>query len=105
MEVSKLNILDEINKSNIIILLATDANLFKFGFGFEDAVYKLLSDEKIQTRTTVDERIRFIEQVIRKDKNWMKEIERKAKERKLPVDTMLHRDAHWIFEKENHEKK
>jgi len=39
--ISEIDVKSEIEKKDVIILLSTDANLYKFAFGFIDQVYEL----------------------------------------------------------------
>ncbi|MBT5933250.1 MAG: hypothetical protein HOH34_07920 [Flavobacteriales bacterium] len=45
--VNDINVLREVEKHNLILLIATDAMLYKFAFGFIDQLYELyqLSDK------------------------------------------------------------
>ena len=39
--VNDINVLREVEKHNLILLIATDATLYKFAFGFIDQLYEL----------------------------------------------------------------
>jgi hypothetical protein len=39
IKVSDINIIDEVEKNDVVILMSTDANLYKFAFGFIDQLY------------------------------------------------------------------
>ena len=39
LKVSDINIIDEVEKNDVIILMSTDANLYKFAFGFVDQLF------------------------------------------------------------------
>lgn len=47
-----------------------------------------------------DERITSIISAIKADNKWMKEVARKAKEKKIPLDSMLMLDAEWVIGQE-----
>lgn len=40
LSVSDVNIVQEVEKNDIVIIICTDANLFKFAFGFVDVLYE-----------------------------------------------------------------
>ncbi len=40
LNVSDINIIEEVEKNDVVILMSTDANLFKFAFGFIDQLYE-----------------------------------------------------------------
>jgi hypothetical protein len=107
-DIDKIDVLKEINESDVVIYLSTDANLHRFAFGFEDKVYDLLrkgTGFHAMYDSTREARIRFIEQVIRNDSHWFQEIKRKAKEGNISVEEMLRKDAMWLYEKEKNQKK
>ncbi len=107
-DIKQVNVLNEIEKSDVIIYLSTDATLRKFAFGFEDKVYDLLkkeADKKAISDSTQENRIYFIEQVIRNDSIWFQEIKRKARVKNISVEEMLRKDAMWLYEKEKNQKK
>jgi hypothetical protein len=85
----QLSLSDEISKHDVFILMATEANLPGFGWGFPEAAYKILYEKHLH------DRIQNLMEYIRTDKNWMKHIEEKARQRGIPVDSMLYLDADW----------
>ncbi len=85
----QLSLADEISKHDVIILMATEANLPGFGWGFPEAASKLLYKRHLQ------DRIQNLMDYIRTDRNWMRHIEEKARQRGIPVDSMLYLDAEW----------
>jgi hypothetical protein len=48
-KVKDLKILDEIGKFDVIIVLSTETNLFKFGFGFIDNFYEAIFKKQKKT--------------------------------------------------------
>lgn len=46
LNVNDIDIVSEIEKNDVILLLCTDANLYKFAFGFIDLLYEIYFDEK-----------------------------------------------------------
>ena len=45
LEVSTINIKEKAEENDVIILLSTDANLYKFAFGFIEELYEAYLDE------------------------------------------------------------
>jgi len=45
-EVKNMNVLEEMNKSDVVMILATEANLFRLGFGFIEEAYESLRQEE-----------------------------------------------------------
>ena len=46
-EVKNISFINEINNSDVVVLLATEANLSRLGFGFIEEGYKMLLNEKL----------------------------------------------------------
>jgi hypothetical protein len=62
----------------------------------------LLSEELYEMSLEIDKKIKEMQNLInyiRSDKEWMIEIEKKALEKNIPVDSVLYIDAKWILEK------
>jgi hypothetical protein len=100
-KVSSLNILDEIKKQQFVILLFTDANLYKFPYGFlEDAVNAFRHPEQssIISPEEKEKRIQLIMSKMRKSKESVEMIKQKALRKKVSFEEMLRLDANWIFE-------
>ena len=52
-------------------------------------------------KKTREERIKEIEDGIRKSADWMNSITQKAKDRKIPVDSMIKLDATWMVDEQD----
>lgn len=44
IEVKDINLVKEVEKNDVVVVLATDANLYQFGFGFFDQMYERLKN-------------------------------------------------------------
>ncbi|MCX6234661.1 MAG: hypothetical protein NT175_08060 [Bacteroidetes bacterium] len=106
-DIKQINVLDEIERCDVVVILSTDANLYKFAFGFEEDVYNLIKQkQELAVNQELDEdRIRTIELDIRNDSTWFNEIKQKAIKKGITVEEMLKLDAKWVYMKENHNKK
>lgn len=98
--VKDLDILGELISADFVILMATDANLYKFDFGFTDTVYDLITAQDRQADTVREEKIRQLESVIRNDPNWMEVIRKKAEEWNKTVEEVIRMDATWMVDHE-----
>ncbi len=47
IKVSEVNIIEEVEKNDVVILMSTDANLYKFAFGFIDQLYEAYFPGKV----------------------------------------------------------
>jgi hypothetical protein len=98
-------------KTDVFILLVTEANLPRFPWGFvTTALHDLdpknmnLVQEKPGNATDIEEELKIHIRNIRADKNWMKDIERKATDKNISVDSMLILDATWMMEYKKSQK-
>lgn len=91
--VHKLDKKEEILSRNVILLMATEDNLHRFGFGFlEDYKYILEGVESPK-----DKEIKRLEESIRNNPEWMKFIYIQAKERNQTVDQTVRANAIHLF--------
>lgn len=91
---------NEIFNTDLVILMTTEANLYKFPYGFQNIFNpKPIDDSLFQHRvqSTMD--------YIRKQKKWMAKIEKKAKKRGVSVDSMLYLDARFMVKKKMEKEK
>ncbi len=94
IEVGDIDLETELKNHDIFIIMGTEATLPALGWGFIENVYYLIkngSPTEILFRKKVDELIAYI----RTDKNWMRAIEKKARESNISIDSMLVIDAKW----------
>lgn len=86
---NQLDIMDEIGKHDVIILMSTGPNLPGLGWGFIQNTYNILFDKHLK------QEVIGLAHYIRSDRKWMDHIIRKARDRNIPVDSMLMLDAEW----------
>ncbi|HNS17125.1 MAG TPA: hypothetical protein PKH94_00775 [Bacteroidales bacterium] len=103
--VKDLDIAGELKSADFVILMATDATLSKFDFGFTDQVYDLITVEGRQAASKRAALILTAERDIRNNKEWMETIKAKASKRNISVDEMIHLDAVWMVDKKLNEEK
>ncbi len=89
----------EIHRNNFIIILATEANLYKFGFNFIERLYGIYTGagDPVADQKRLEAEIMKEERVIRDDENWMKTMRKKAAEKNLPLDTVIRQDAIYMI--------
>ncbi len=94
---NQLNLKEEIAKNDVIIIMATEANLPKFGWGFIEETYNLFKGIKTKKTSDIEYRSKLtnLRNYIKTDKRWMKKIEQKANLRDISVDSMITIDAAW----------
>ena len=91
--VSKLDLHEEINKRDIILILATEQNLSNFGFGFIEKTFAILNDKNVLNK----EKLNYYINSIKSSPEYLKQIEQKALARNIPIDSMLFLDAKWLY--------
>lgn len=83
---------DAINHTDLVIMIATDANLYKFPYGFINQVEDL-SNQKLKQLTN-----QYITK-IKSSPEWLKNIGVKAKERGISLEEAIYRDALYLAKK------
>ena len=93
-----LSQMKEIEKSQVVFIMATECNMDKLGWGFIRTAFKyFVLEENIDS---LELRVLKFKNNILSDKDWLKAIELKAKQNKVPLDTMIMRDARYMAEME-----
>lgn len=96
-KIQDLNIIEEINRHDVIIVMSTDVHLPNLGWNFFETIFGYYNgtvpayflDPKYY------QKIKETMDYIRSDKAWFANIEKKAEQQKIPVDSMLYIDAEW----------
>jgi hypothetical protein len=93
-----LSQMKEIEKSDVVFIMATECNMDKLGWGFISSAYKyFVLEENIDS---FELRVQKFKNNILSDAVWLKSIEEKAKQNKVSLDTMIMRDARYLAEME-----
>ena len=98
--VALVDLKEEIKKFDLIILLQTEPNLNKFGFGFIDRAYDMffVSGDGIDRKS---DRLKYFMEIIKADKKWFNLIKEKAKKQNISIEQALHNDAVYMIEQKN----
>lgn len=105
-QISSLDILEEIKRQQFVILLFTDANLYKFPSGFLDDVtraYRHPEKFGVVDPAEKEKRVQEIMASIRANKEWSESIRQKAVKKNITFEEMLRIDANWVFEQNRSE--
>lgn len=92
----EVNILDEVKKNDVIVLMTTDANLPDFPFGFID---DLSNAYDLSNRTNDSKREKVIQGFIRAIKNtpeWLKMIKKQAIDQNVDLKTAIRNNAEFM---------
>jgi hypothetical protein len=83
--------LDAVTNHDVVMIMATEANLYSLGWGFiGDAFDRFVAHRVVQP---TDDLVQRYETEIRMNDTWMKDIRRKAEEKGIDVDSMVRLDA------------
>ncbi|MBU1010546.1 MAG: hypothetical protein KKD74_10450 [Bacteroidetes bacterium] len=91
-----VDLMTEISHTDIILLLQTDANMNRFGFGFIDELYQAIIEEGDGGLEKAAEIQKIIEG-IRSNKEYMQMVREKAAKRGISEEEMLIIDAGWVW--------
>ncbi len=91
---------DAIAGSDIVVVEFTEANMGDLGFGFPDAVCRVMHLHEDQQSIKRD-RILEMRNKIKSQPEWMKAILEKARQRNISVDSMVTVDATYMVEHQN----
>jgi hypothetical protein len=93
-----LSQMKDIESSDVVFIMATECNMDKLGWGFISNAYKyFVMEENIDS---FELRVQKFKKNILSDEAWMKAIGEKARQNKVPLDTMIMRDARYMAEME-----
>ena len=101
---SKINLLSEISGCDVVILLATEANLPRFPWGFDQQALHALSDPAKAKSEYRRMHVAYIEMGIRKDENWFNKIKSQAEKENQNIDSAVRKNAEWVFDWQQEEK-
>ena len=90
--------MQDIEKSKIVFLMATECNMDKLGWGFIPSAFNffVIGESKDSYESLV---LKFRNNIL-SDGAWTKAIAEKAKQNNVPLDTMIMRDARYMAEME-----
>lgn len=89
---------ENVTKHQVVLLMVSETNLAKFGWGFVNGAYARFGDPNFTV--SMSERVRSNEEVIRADETWMESIKIKAMQKGISVDSMVHLDAVYLAEQQ-----
>ncbi len=99
--VSEIDSRSEVEKNDVVFILLTEANLFKFAFGFIDTLHSLYAQRDYKPTPELFDKL-YVDahiQNIKANKRLYRNIEQKAKKRGISTDEMLHVEVKSIIEK------
>lgn len=103
IETSQIDLKEQIANHDVIIIMATEATLPDFGWGFIENTYNIFKGIKSKDEFDAEFQTKIVNMrnYIKTDKKWMQDIEKKAVLNKVSVDSMVTLDAIWQIQHEN----
>jgi hypothetical protein len=93
---------NEIAKHDVIIIMATEATLPSFGWGFIEDAFEVYAhnkpDNPVRHEDAFQREVINMIRYIKTDEKWYSMIKKKAAKNGIPVDSMLVLDATWMIE-------
>jgi hypothetical protein len=99
---------DEIAKHDVIIIMATEATLPSFGWGFIEDAFEVFAhnkpDNPVEPEDAFHKKVTNLINYIKTDEKWYLSVKKKAAKKGIPLDSMLMLDATWLIEQEAKKK-
>lgn len=97
----------EIEESDLILIWSTEAAYHNFDLGFVNSYIQILEGyytkpEKLESGR--EGRIQYYISMIKNNKQWLGDVKEKARERGIPLEEMIRKDAEYMVDQENKNK-
>jgi hypothetical protein len=92
--VDSVDVKRRVLQTDFIVIVSTEINLNRLGFGFFDLATNALRGKITPTTKELND----YKSEIKNNKEWMDQIKVKAKQKNISNDSMLSLDANWIFQ-------
>ena len=89
-----------VREPDVIIILATEANLPRLGWGFIEDACKLFHGYKIPQQSEYLKKVNTVRNQIKANSGWMDLIATKAADKNISIDSMVTLDAIWVIDQE-----
>ena len=96
LAINDIDPLYEVEQTDLVIIIATEANLFKFPFGFQD----VLHPKTIIIDSAFKARVESLSNYIKTTEIWYNNIKATAKRKHIPVDSALKIEASYTIREE-----
>ncbi len=104
--VEDVNIQQEVEENDVVVILCTEGNLFRFAFGFIDRLYVAYYD-KVQLSLEQYRRERLLHyiQSIKTTPEWLENVRQQALEKEIPLEQSIRENAEYMLSLEEKENK
>lgn len=91
---SELNLKEQLMKHDVVVIMATEANLPNLGWGFVEKAARVFSPTpEEQQKADFDQKVKALTDYIKTDKAWLEAIRKKADAKNISLDSMVLLDA------------
>ncbi len=98
--VEDLNLENELPNKEVVIMMGTEAFLRDFPWGAEQRLYEYYNGTYSFDALRLESKLSQMKERIQKDKEWLGHLKDKARKEGISLDSMIHKDALSIVEKE-----
>ena len=99
--VDDIDIKEEIEKNDMILILSTDANLYKFAFGFIDQTYNEYYNKEYKIKKANEDAVNKYIQDIKNTPEWIKSVKEKAKRKGTSLEEEIRKNAEYMVREDN----
>ncbi len=104
IERKNVDLLLRVLDNDFVIILLTDANMYRFGFDFVEQLHQAIQQHESLSESDLNE-LQEIIAGIRSSDDWMKLVRQKASERNINEEEMLRLDAFWVLQNNKQQPK
>lgn len=98
--ISQINVVEELEKNDVVMFLVTEGTMHKYPFGFIDKVYNEYSGNPILVDTVVQNKFIKYKNAIINNAEWLENIKNKAIIEKISLEEMITKNVMWMIENE-----
>lgn len=95
-----LNFGNEIKNHDVIMIMATEANLKKIGWGFIENAYTYFTKPELPHSDAYYVRLRRLFNYIKTDAKWFEEVQKRAEADDTNINAQLVKEAKWVLQNE-----
>ncbi|MBK9291433.1 MAG: hypothetical protein IPM52_07385 [Bacteroidetes bacterium] len=97
IERRNVDMLLRVLENDFIVILLTDANMYRFGFGFVEQLHEAIQQYDSLSASDLA-KLDEIVAAIRASEEWMANVRQKAADRRISEEEMIRLDAFWVLQ-------
>lgn len=99
LDVQGIDIAEAVERHDVVLLLSTDANLFKFPFGFAEQLHDAYFNAgrgRFRTREAKKARVQYYIRAIKGAPDWLEKITENARKENVPLEEAIRKNAEYM---------